>query len=274
MPALIDNPIEELVHHALALAGAERIAGESRWRIATDHGVNITARLRDDWLTLEAPRYGAPSWEALEQNPTLPGLAKLALAPGGRMQVRAELPVGEDTDLVARLDQACRAIAGRELVVEASESSLKSFCAGLDWPFTERADGRLAFDLDVPGEFLQAVLVSDGAGARFTCDLSVLGALSPVSRDAIALLLLTASATVRLARPAILNDGPAPVARFEVVFPTTPSPSEISRSLESLSVAGSLCGQAIKALQETAVATRYLALRGADTAARPFRNQT
>jgi hypothetical protein len=274
MPTLIDSPVEELVHHALDLAGAEWIAHESCWRIATDHGATITARLLDDWLTLEAPHAGVPGWAALEKNAALPGLAKLALAPGGLLQIRAELPVGEEVDPVTRLDEVLRAFSERKLAAPSSEADLKSHCAGLGWPFTERADGRLVFDLDVPGLFLQAVLVPEGAGARFTCDLAALEALSPVGRDAIARLLLTASATVRLARPAILNDGPAPVARFEVVFPTTPSSSEISRSLESLSVAGSLCGQAIKALQETAVAVRYLALRGADTAARPFRDNT
>ena len=65
MQTLIDSPVEELVRHALEPAGAEWIADESCWRIATDRGATITARPLDDWLTLEAPCAGVPGWAAL-----------------------------------------------------------------------------------------------------------------------------------------------------------------------------------------------------------------
>jgi hypothetical protein len=65
-----------------------------------------------------------------------------------------------------------------------------------------------------------------------------------------------------MARVSICADQAPPAAQFEIIFGGAPSPSEFSSALESLSVGCSLCGQEIKMLLATAVAERYLALRG------------
>jgi hypothetical protein len=80
-------------------------------------------------------------------------------------------------------------------------------------------------------------------------------------------LLLAASGALRLARAAVVMDGPAWVARLEAVFGSLPCAAEISTSLESCSVGCSICGSEIKTLLDPAIAQRFLELRGSHAVA-------
>ena len=203
------------------------------------------------------------------------GFAKLVLADDGSPRLRAELPVLEGVDLAARVRETCSGFeaewprktitrrAAASLAGDAEPVDLKLLCSEAGWPFAERGGRKLAVELEVRGGFCQALLdVRRKRGVRISCEIATLDAIPEECRQAIGGFLLAASGLVRMGRASVNTNGTSPVAQFEVVFGTAPSPSEISSALESLSVGCSLCGEEIKTLQVPAIAERYLALRG------------
>jgi len=283
----------ELVSAALAAAAPQfRTAGSSHWQIPVRNGMArvIAARTAGQWLILESD-FGAGTpgsadfLQAFKRNASLPGFAKIALTPGGQLNLRAEIPVVEDGDLTARirevLDGFAAAWSADELPgvkvatadITSELADLKPLCTEAGWPFTERGGGRLAVELEAPAGFYQALLTPLNGGVRVACELAPLESDSENARRASAVLLLAASGLVRLARAAVNADQTPPVARFEVVFGTAPSPSELSSALECLSVACSHCGEEVKLLQAPAIAERFLALRGWNAEANNRRNE-
>ena len=260
--------------------------GLSSWQFELLNGAPhvVTARADDNWLLLAADLGGGDVkpeslWSALAQNASLPGFAKVALRDNGPVQLCAEIPLHDDDNLPdalpLRLREACGGFASAwantdphpaVVIVPPAEGEktidLKRLSSDAGWPFTERGAGKLAVDLEVPDGYHQALLIPAGCGIRVQSDLATLDNLPDECHRAIGGFLLAASGLVRLVRAAVSAGEGRPVARFEVVFSTPPSPFEISSALESLSVGCSLCGEEIKTLQEPAVARSYLALRG------------
>jgi hypothetical protein len=264
-----------------ALASQVIPIGNSVWRFTLLNGSPhvVTAKIDGDWLLLEADCSGEAQrpecfWDSLVRNASLAGLAKLVLAHDGSPQLRAELPVLDGVDLAARVRETCNGfeVAWSHKDVHSSPAAspagdaepidLKRQCSESGWPFTERSNGKLAVELEVRGGFCQALLIPTDRGVRISCELATLGAIPEECRQAIGGLLLAASCLVRMGRASINASRTPPVAQFEVVFGTMPSPSEISSALESLSVGCSLCGEEIKTLQVPVIAERYLTLRG------------
>jgi hypothetical protein len=262
--------------------------GSSIWQFTLLNGAPhvVTAKTEGDWVLLVADCTGAAQradsfWDALVRNASLPGLAKLALAHDGSLQLCADLPVIEGIDLTARFSEAC---CGFEAgwthkddhpspdlsPVEGEPIDLKDLCSEAGWPFAERGGRKLAVELEVPGGFNQAILIPTEHGVRIHYELATFDAITDQCRQAIGGFLLAASGLVRMARASVTTNGTSAVAQFEVVFGTAPSPLEISSALESLSVSCSLCGEEIKTLTAPAIGERFLALRGwgADAAAR------
>jgi hypothetical protein len=272
----------EMVSRALSTATSQLIpAGSSCWQFTARNSAPhaITAKTDGDWLVLDAnypdeAQGSEPFRDTLARNGSLSGLAKIVMDVDGRLRLRAELPVVEDADLSARIVEACdgfksvwspdeRHTTGDALGREAVEPlDLKQLCSEAGWVFTERGGGRLAVELEVPDGFYQGILAPLQGGVAMTCELAEIEGDSEESQRAIAGLLLAASGVVRMVRATMSTDQTQPVAQLEAVFGTTPSPSEISSALESLSVGCSLCGEEIKTLQTPTVAQRYLALRG------------
>jgi hypothetical protein len=262
--------------------------GSSIWQFTLLNGAPhvVTAKTEGDWVLLEADRTGAAQradsfWDALVRNATLPGLAKLALAHDGSLQLRAELPMIEGIDLAARFRETCCGFEAEWThkddrssqdvpPVKAEPIDLKGLCSESGWPFTERGGRKLAVELEVPGGFSQALLIPAEHGVRISCEVACLDPITERCRQAVGGFLLAASGLVRMVRASVNTNGTPAAAQFEVVFGTAPSPLEISSALESLSVSCSLCGEEIKTLTVPAIAERYLALRGwdADAAAR------
>jgi hypothetical protein len=255
--------------------------GDSAWRFTLVNVVPhvITAKADDDWLLFEADCCSEAQqpelfWDALERSASLAGLAKLALAQDGVLQVRAEVPVLEGVELATRIRQICNGFksywsdtvdpgsAGSLLDVDATPIDLKRLCGEAGWPFGERGGGKLAVELEVLGSFHQALLFQKDQGVRISCELATCDTIPEKCRPAVGGLLLSVSGLVRMGRACVNASRETPAAQLEVSIETAPSPIEISSALESLSVGCSLCGEEIKALQVPAIAERYLTLRG------------
>lgn len=257
-------------------------AGPARWNFAVSNGqpTGFTARLADDWLHLDAPADDMSVSEmALAENRTLPGYAKLVLPPrGSGLRLRAELPVEEEIDLEARLEET-RAGLFRALQFMHGEPKpddrpvrhariqdgdpegwardLEKLCAEAGRVVKTKAPGQVAVE-GLP----QPVLIEQLVGSA--CLVST--ALPPVSgspsaRAALGLLLLSAGSLVRMARPAaeILEDRLA--RRFEVRFASPPAAAELDHAIEAVHQAGLYCRDEVQALEDESAARIYLALR-------------
>jgi hypothetical protein len=274
-PAL--SPHLEMVTAALKQVAREIApVGSSAWRFTPRGEMHFSAvaTLEDDWLVLESTGdldlfSDASPWELLARNAALPGLAKFALGSGARIVLRAELPLYEDANLSARIRETCDGFESACLPYEFSEQDsdpkapaarpdLKRLCAEAGWPFTERGPDKVLVELEAPPHFWQAAMLNTARGVHLSCDLAPCDSVSTECRDAIASFLLSASGVLRMARAAVKAD----TARLEVLFATPPSSSEISSSLDGLSVGCSLCGEEVKTLQDPAIAQHYFALRG------------
>lgn len=292
---------ESLQHSA---ARVEQVAHD-RWQLClgTDVDLQATARLDEGWLLFDAPLPGSPLhtqriWDLLRWNTTLLGGAKFAVSarsdhigpPDGPpseaalLRVRAELPLGRDIDLRTRIGETCSGLesAGARLLRGptaiavpwrdkqgngAGGTDLRRLCSEAGWPFTERSDGRLAVDLDIPGGFHQAIVEETMSGAHLLRVSVGLGAgnTSPalLSQLALGVFLLRANAVVRMARAVAEAVDGRMTTRFEVEFAHAPGAEELGHALAALSVACRLCGREANVLaQDEAVAGAYLSSMG------------
>jgi hypothetical protein len=284
---------DEAIRSALAAVTSELMpTGNSGWRFPLLNGAPhvVTAKTHADWLLLEADNTGDVQrpeffWDALVRNASLEGMAKLVLAHDGSLRLRAEIPLLEGVDLTTRVRETCRGFETQWTHKDdhscqevspagvAEPIDIKGLCSEAGWPFVERSGRKIAVELEVPGGFCQALLSPAEHGVRISCDVPTLDSITEECRRAVGGLLLAASGLVRMGRASVNTNDTSPVARFEVVFGTAPSPLEISSALESLSIAYSRCGEEIKTLQAPAVAECYLALRGWGTNTAARRNE-
>jgi hypothetical protein len=290
MTKSITRQNEDLVFTAITGQSTGVISQEhSTWRFTWMNGVPypVSAKLEGDWLCFQAEHVRhavAPDlwWSALERNAALPGLAKIVLAEERNLTLRAELPLVEGVDLPARVRETSRGFDAAKTfksngslsesqTLEDRSVDLKALCTEAGWPFVQRGEKGLAVELEVSGSFRQALLFPDGNGVRIACELASFESLSDVSRQAIAKLLLNASAFVRMVRASVSAAETSSAANFEAVFASAPTPQEIAAALNSLSVACSICGEELLTLQTPAIAERFLQLMERETvlAARP-----
>lgn len=277
MTSQVCNARMNMAAAALALNSRQLDAvGNASWRLQPRNAdrCSVIATLEDNWLVLTAcDSLGlvadASPWSLLQRCAALPGCAKFALMPDGKLQLRAELPLLEEADLAGRIRETCDGFESALAVYDfshnrcapetpASKTYLQRLCTDAGWSFVERGAEKLLVELESPGEFRQAAMVLTAGGIHLSCELASGGSLEGESREAVATLMLSASGVVRLARAALVAD----VAQLEVAFIAPPCAVEISSALESLSVGCSLCGEEIKMLQDPAIARQFLALRG------------
>ena len=273
---------------AAALAETRAIIREENpmaWGIQTTGiGPDIRLCLADDWLLFEAPldfnARGATAGgaflpvELLQWNATLPGGAKFGVDACFNLALRAQLPLLEEIDPGPRLLEAWNGLETGIARFHARqdpappEPAPAPAAAGPDmgtlagetgWSFTERQDGRIAFELPSPAGALTATLQArDGGGLRVWVSLAALDELSTPSRHALAVLLLRAGWVLRLARPAFALDGGQTSACLEVVFDSAPLAAELTQALESLAVGVGLAAAEAKLLCEEQTAREYL----------------
>jgi len=270
--------------------GAVNHPADALWEMTLRNGcaLPMRARLIEDWLQFDAGLRAAADlsriWSALEWNGRLEGAAKHALDPSGRiLRARAEIPLDGETsvaaDLAATLSGLERAAslvhndsAGEgemqpSLAVapaqDAAAVPLRQLLVDTGWQFVERPGGSFMADLECGGDFRQALVeVGPDQSLRASVELACWESHAPASRDALAVLLLTASSAVRMARPAAEKSGDRVAARFEIRLAPNASPALLGRGLAALSVACRLCGREAAILSNERIAERYLAVRG------------
>ncbi len=138
----------------------------------------------------------------------------------------------------------------------------RSLCDRTGWTYHERRNGQLAITLDVPEQFCQAQASLVGTrGYRLSTALSMPANVSAKSSHAIAVLLLTASHVVRVARAVALADGNKWAYRWEVVWPRLPTEVQFQSGLSALSIACRMTVGELQALCDRSIAGTYLMLR-------------
>jgi len=273
--------------------------GTGRWAAVLQNGTRLaaTATVDDGWLVLDAlvdgargelpdVRAGAAAsdrlWALLRAHGGLGGAVRFVVrrrAGALRLALRADVPLDDEVDVGGRVHEACAALheAG-SVVMGAATGEAASPPAPVDvgalvratrWPAVERASGRLAVELEVPGVFRQAVVEARPDG-RVSASLPVASAddddapPAPPCRAALGLLLLRAGSVVRLVRAATDE---AAVARYEVVLGDAPAVVELQHALAALSMVARLTLREAAVLRADAgVAAAYLARVGGDAA--------
>lgn len=288
------DKVERAVVSALEKhAPAVERTGRSRWGFSLANGshVGFTARLDEEWLVMRAELNGGGDgetrtwWELLCLNAQLEGSPRFVLrGQANLVGLGAEIPIDEDSDVRLRVHEACNAFkcALEYLHAQAGSPSewqskvasvtnfappagfdLKALCEQTGWPFNQREDGSVAFDLQTRAGFHQAQVRVGGQGSvSVSAELAEGAVLPAVSQQAISLMLLQASHFVRgVCALAELGDNTV-VWRLATGFSSPPSARELEHALTALAVACDLCGQETTALQDERVAESYLSLRG------------
>jgi len=233
----------------------------------------------DEWIVLAAelqPHAGVSSpWEALLRNSDLAGPARLVLPPGRTdVEIRAEVPVDEGVDIDVRRREAeafvRRAAGGIPEVDEGPAGAilgletidLGAVAVEAGWAFVRRSSGRIAIDLDVPDQFCQAIVEPRGAGFRARVVLALAVSPSAFVRAALAVLLLTTTAGVRLVRAGAAEREGETTVFVEAGVGAPVSAQELHHALAALAVTCRMAGREARALVDDGVAGLYLAARG------------
>lgn len=276
----------DAVERALAaLARVER-CGTLAWRCECE-GTVVDARLGGEWLWLDACAAAAGQsalapdpWSCLASNADLSGAVRFVLSPELSPRLRADAVLESASSAAERVFEACTDLLAaargvlapprRAGTTRPTTSISQMMCtphptargaAATDvgvlleetgWPCRRRGDGSWAADVDVPGQFLQAVV---GSGdPRTAVDLAVEPA-GVACRAAVAILLLRAGDEVRLVRPSVRRER----LRFDVGLPSGATAADAAHALAALSVACRLAAGPVELLaQDEDLARAYL----------------
>lgn len=252
------------------------------WLFTTTNGVVVqgAARLRQDWLLIQAPcpetmrKICEESPEGalalLGRNAGLRGGVRCGLNGDGQPALLAELPLGRGLDIPGSVGRALEGIRqawheppDADPVCAAStdpemEVNWTGLCMEAGWTCTARGTGDVAIEVG-RGYGSGRVLLSRTPHARARLTFGLPKNLEKISRIAIGRLLLAASGLIRLVRPVMAEDE---TPAFEYRWEDTPQSFLLGYVLEALSVAADFCGGPLCALADARVATAYLLHRG------------
>jgi len=232
------------------------------------------------WHVLEGTLAAPPApLAALAAHHGVGGFAKLALAPDGTWQARAELPLdvgAVHAERRAVTIAALTALLARGVHAEPSDGGSAAFppslengidavaarCREVAWPSTRLDLATLAIDLGLRGVRHARVATVAATGAvRVWVELDRIRApLDPRCERALALLLLRAAAVVRLVRPVLERRATHAVVAFEVAHEgSPPEPVELGHAFAALRVAAETTGREVRVLaRDPALAAAYL----------------
>jgi hypothetical protein len=254
---MIANPTSDRcdrLHDALArsIAGLKRQAPD-QWAV---DDVRVLFNPDDGWLSINAP--GGPDVEALN----LPAGVKLV----GNGLLRAEAVLSsEETDFDVPVNRLwmrfCAARSGAALAgEEALMPDIVRLCSETGWPFTSRAEGRVAVPLESGDVPVTAIVTCDATRTiRVAVDILECEVLDNIARRAIGLLLERLCNCVRLVRTAVVNKDEAVTVRLEVTLVAWATPTELAYAFGALSVACRWGGREVEALQDAGTAQEFLA---------------
>lgn len=268
-------------------------SGFAQWEVVSHSKspLSLCAALEEGWLRIHADS-GAEAgngrlWSALRWNGWLAGSARFSLSrPDRSIGIQAEIPLDNEAgtlpdfpgllnaalagftraallirDASAREPHLNAKSAGGESVRE-SPLPLRQLLAETDWPFTERSEGNCMVELESKGGFYQALVETAPDGSlRASVELAAWETPAPASKKALAVLLLTSSGAIRMARPFVEENDGGIVAGLEIHFPPHPCPGLLDRGFSSLSTACRFLGREAAALNNLRIAEEYLAIR-------------
>ena len=253
--------------------------GAFAFRLHGAEDLDGRATLEDEWARLElhgAVRALPSVVELIARNAGLPGPAKWAWPHGARAPsllvdcwfddggpaAHKEVLAG-CASLAAALAQ-CEGRVPEVSVAPGSQEGrdLHGELRAVGWKLNRRADGSVAVDLETGPDFFQAHVGGDSGWPRCHADVAASDDIEVDADEALAWLLLSASATLRLVRGASIVADNRRFHRFEVGLAAGADPAALDRALSALSVACAVYGPTARVLRQPAIARTYAAVRG------------
>jgi len=272
-----------------ASAKEARMTGRGSWAMVHSNGVKlrVSARLREDWLSFEAPLHGtrweslaSRPWELLRLNGRARGASGLALgspgAPGPALL--AEIPIGEGVPLETRIPETLssllenarlrrrKAVRSRHAAAKNSPDtdSVQRLCREAGWTFEVRSNGCLAVQLDQSAAATHPAIVSGGKNGSLRVRLPVLSWNEGPHAflNAFGVLLLEVARSVCMVRAWAVTEEARTAIGFDVTIGADGTAEELDLALGAVSVACRECGEEAKLLRDPEVASKYLSVRG------------
>jgi hypothetical protein len=250
-----------------------RPAGGGQWEMPLQSGHSARLYIEDAWLTLNAWISSAERpqdlWNYLVTN-NFAGNIRFALGPTDTsLLLCADLHLDEQptppvqvTRLVAGFNQALADIGRRSDMPRVAElppahaTDIGRLLSETGWDF-KQGDGRVV-SVALEGGF-RARFEPLGDATRVSVELTSLEKKTcSVTRDAIAVLLLTVSGMTRLVRPCIEEQTEHISVALQTVCDGDADAANWNHALSALSVACELCKNEIEALSEEHIAAQYL----------------
>ncbi len=214
------------------------------------------------------------------RNKSLAGGVKLALNPAGRgLHLRTDIVVLNESQLRDRLEWAlggfhdgtrllespdAHSNCSRMLPAQDSDAALADLLRECSWPCSERGTNEFSAELDASAA-PPAGIRMNGSGLEFSVELLRCDAAAEITRQALAVYLLTVSGSLRMARAYAARAGEQMSFGLHVSLPSTPAAEEIQHALAALSVAYRMCAREANVLLHDAAARHYLAARNPST---------
>ena len=278
-----DESVETVIRVLGKCSSELEPAGKWRWQCLVQNGTRLplAASVEDGFLHLvgrpQANRGTSGSIErALLGNDKLPGGVKFALNAASRgLHLRTEIVLVNEAQL---LDRFHWALAGfhqgyhRLKSLDFSEGataapsegaaavSIPELLRETPWPCTERGPNDFSVDLGADSA-PPARISTNEHGIDFSVEVVRCTSAAEVTRQALAIFLLTASGTLRLARGHAVEDGDQQRFGFQVCLPPAPTTDESDHALAALSIAYRTCVREANALLDDAAARCYLGVR-------------
>ena len=278
----------ENLQQVLAASGLEtRRTHPSAWAAEVLPGHTVKLTCDEDYLHLLAdlgPRDNAPIMRddggrrLLEQAHYLGGNVKFSLTTGQRVHLESELFA---PDLDPSSGELAAALAGIQTGIQFFKNhassgeggalsplnpthgsepvDLKEVARLSGWPFAERDNQDLVFDLTGDPALRQAVLTVEGnAATRLSVTVDVETDAGNAIVPAFADLMLRVNALLLGPRAILRPSGPRTVAVLEKGWQAAPGPDSLRVALESLNVASHTVGLELQSIFAADVAAAYL----------------
>jgi hypothetical protein len=258
-------------------------SGSWSWQCVIENGARLSfaASFDEGFLQLacqpQAIRETALSLEdAMLCNKTLAGGVKLALNPSSRgLHLRTDIVVLYEKQLIDRMEWALEGFHDGNRQLESphahnesvssqaardSDVDLAELLRESSWPCAERGANDFSSKLDA-GAAPPASIRMIGSTLEFRVELLRCNASEDITRQALALYLLTANSSLRMARACAAHADGQISYGFHVSLPSSPATEEVQHALSALSVAYRMCAREANVLLHGAAAQHYMTAR-------------
>jgi hypothetical protein len=257
--------------------------GPWRWQCTAQNGAShrVIASMGEGFLHLACnlePDRKEPDLfnQALLANSTLPGGVGLALGRRSGLQLRSDLAILDESQLIDRIQWALNALRDGLHVFPSRHPETSGFARQgalspdpgfaerlllSGWTCAERGPREFSAQLDAVGAPPAMVRAADD-GVVFSVDLVRLEDAAQPAHQALAIFLLTTCGKLRLVRAYATRTDSRQIFGLEVNLPPLPASEEIDHALAALSLGYRVCAREAALLLNETAARSYLAARG------------